>query len=547
MKNIARYCNRRFFLKGVGVGLTLASTPGWAMTSTGSAVQVETASGRVEGYRANGVSIFKGIPYAAPPVGSLRFRAPAPVTPWAGVLDATEYGASAPQYDRVRRAIYSSIDEVETKDEDCLFLNVWTPATDGQRRPVMVWWHGGGFEVGSGSANWYDGQNLCHRGDVVVVTVNHRLNVFGHCYLAGVMGSDWADSGNVGFLDLVASLRWVKENISRFGGDPDRVMIFGQSGGGRKVSLAMASRDAEGLFHRAAVQSGSHLRVLTQSNAHQLTEQLLRELQLERHQAHRLQDLDWITLHNAQRRVLANMNMRFAPVWDDHVFHGHPWDPEAPTTSATVPMLVGTTRTELSSQTGNDESVYGLNRAELEQRLGAYLPRSDISDIVDSFSAANPGADFTELFFLIISARGYVRNADIQTERRALAEQAHVYRYSLDWRTPVEEGRRLSPHSLDVPLVFDNVALAESMVGPLTQELEQTARQVSEAWVAFARDGKPGRLEGEDWAPYDLNTRMTMLLNAHSQLVSDPYRAERLVMARYPSDQEDARVQAHRR
>lgn len=257
------HSRRNVLRTGLAAAAALASAPLWSFTAGGQQrAQIEVASGKLSGYRTNGVSVFKGIPYAAPPVGSLRFRSPAAVLPWTGVRDASVYGASAPQYARTRSGIYSSIDEVQRRDEDCLFLNVWTPATDAGRRPVMVWWHGGGFEVGSGSASWYDGQNLCRRGDIVVVTVNHRLNVFGHCYLAGVLGSDWLDSGNVGFLDLVASLQWVKDNIEHFGGDPNRVMIFGQSGGGRKVSIAMASKAAEGLFNRAAVQSGSHLRLL---------------------------------------------------------------------------------------------------------------------------------------------------------------------------------------------------------------------------------------------------------------------------------------------
>lgn len=542
------YSRRNVLKTGAGVGALLTTAPLWSTTvSPARNPQVEFASGKISGYRADGVSVFKGIPYAAAPVGNLRFRPPAPVIPWAGVKDASSYGASAPQYERKRTGIYSSIEDVQERDEDCLFLNVWTPATDNARRPVMVWWHGGGFEVGSGSSSWFDGQNLCRRGDVVVVTVNHRLNVFGHCYLAGVLGSEWAESGNVGFLDLVASLQWVSDNIERFGGDPKRVMIFGQSGGGRKVSIAMASKAAEGLFHRAAVQSGSHLRLLKEENAHALTEQLLQELDIKKSEAHRLQAVGWEQLQEAQRRVLAKMKMRFAPVWDNSVFHGHPWDPAAPNTSASVPMLIGTTRTELSSQVGNDDSVYQLDRGELERRLAAYLPSSDIDSVIERFAVANPHAGYTELFFLIISARGYIRNADLQTERRVLADQAPVYRYSLDWRTPVEGGRRLSPHSLDVPLVFDNVAKAASMVGYANPEAARVAAQVSDAWIAFARDGNPGKVNGTQWQSYDLEQRLTMLLNTDSRLVVDPYQVERLVMAAYPSDQADSRVQAHRR
>jgi para-nitrobenzyl esterase len=367
---------RRFFATGsivVGAGLVGACSGGMPRHRSNPAV--ETDSGRIVGVEHNGVAVFKGIPYGAATSGLNRFMPPRPVEPWSGTLEAFQYGATAPQRPAGSRPrpLYRPEPHQIERGEDCLRLNVWTPSIRSGRRPVMVWWHGGGFEAGSGSSVRYDGTNLCLRGDVVVVTVNHRLNVFGHCYLAQHLGSEFAASGNVGFLDLAASLRWVRENIDRFGGDPDRVMIFGQSGGGRKVSLAMAADAAKGLFHRAVVQSGSHLRIQVPDQAAALTDRLLHELDIPARKARRLQELPMETVLTAQLKVSAQANLRFAPVADGTVFDGHPWDPSAPEASADVPMIIGTARTELSNQLGHDESVYRMTEGDLTSRLNHYL------------------------------------------------------------------------------------------------------------------------------------------------------------------------------
>ncbi len=370
----------------------------------------------------------------------------------------------------------------------------------------------------------------------MVVTVNHRLNVFGHCFLAEHLGDAFQASGNVGFLDLVASLRWVRDNIERFGGDPDNVMIFGQSGGGRKVSLAMAADAASGLFHRGVVQSGSHLRIQTPDQAAQLTDRLLQELSIPTAEAQSLQDLPMEELLAAQLKVSAEANLRFAPVIDHSVFQSHPWDPDAPDASANVPMIIGTTRTELGNQLGYDESVYGMDQAELESRLTHYLDRRDVGPIVSTFQGSNPQAEPTELFFLITSARGYVRDATLQTERRVVQGRAPVYRYCLKWHSPVEGGRRFSPHSLCVPLVFDNAQLG-GIVGPPGDQAQRVADSMSEAWIAFARSGNPNNAATPQWDPYDLESRSIMLFDDHSEQVDDPYRAERLALADYSSQQ----------
>lgn len=503
-----------------------------------SSPSVETVSGRVVGVERNGVAVFKGIPYGGVTSGSNRFMPPQPPAPWPGILEAFDYGPTAPQRPAGSRPrpLYRPEPHQPERGEDCLRLNVWTPSTKSGRRPVMVWWHGGGFEAGSGSSVRYDGTNLCLRGDVVVVTVNHRLNVFGHCYLGEHLGQDFASSGNAGFLDLAASLRWVRENIDRFGGDPDRVMIFGQSGGGRKVSLAMAADATKGLFHRAAVQSGSHLRIQVPEQAAALTDRLLHELDVPARDARRLQDLPMETVLAAQLKVSAEAKLRFAPVADGAVFAGHPWDPSAPAVSADVPMIIGTARTELSNQLGHDESVYGMSEDELTSRLQHYLEAEDIPSVVNVFKASNPQADPTELFFLITSARGYVRDATLQIERRVAQGEAAAYRYCLMWRTPVEGGRRFSPHSLCVPLVFDNAAFG-GIVGPPGLQAQAVADAMSEAWIAFAHTGDPNNDVTPPWQPYDLQDRYTMMFDERSALVADPHAPERLALADYPSQQ----------
>lgn len=497
---------------------------------------VETTSGLVRGRRSGGVVVFKGVRYGASTAGRNRFMPPQPVRPPAGVTDAFDYGPIAPQAARVRTNIYGSNVPDPPADEDCLRLNIWTGSLSRQaRKPVMVWFHGGGFENGSGSSTWYDGTNLVTRGDVVVVTINHRLNVFGFCNLKSA-GSEFAQSGNVGMLDIFAALNWVRENIEGFGGDPNRVLIFGQSGGGRKVSLCMAGPAAQGLFHRAIVQSGSHLRIQTPDQAEALTSRLFRRLNLAESDARGLQALPWEQVYRAQREIISEANYRFSPVIDGVTFTGHPFDPAAPQISSHVPMIVGTTRTELSSQLGNQPGIHELTEPDLVKRLAPYLAGGDAAEVLATFKASNPEASPSELFFLIASARGYVRDATLQAERKAALPGAPVWMYRLMFRTPVEGGRRFTPHSLCVPLAFDNPARAPSMVGPHTPAAQAVARAMSSAWTRFAHTGAPDSAE-LPWPQFDTTQRRIMLFDTASGAVADPQREERLVMEPYPSQQ----------
>jgi len=392
---------------------------------------VETAGGRVRGELYRGIAVYRGIPYGASTAGANRFLPPRPVEPWAGVRECIEYGETAPQMPG-RLAEGGWPGHRPEMGEDCLRLNVWTPAADGNRRPVFVWLHGGGFEAGSGSSALYDGTNLALRGDVVVVTVNHRLGIFGHCSLEDVFGEQFAGSANAGFLDLVAALGWVREHIAQFGGDPGAVTIAGQSGGGRKVSLLTASPLAGGLIQRGVVQSGSHLRLMARERAAELSGQLLKHLGLGPGDAAKLQSLPWQDIRRANRDITTATRLRFSPALDGTVFAAHPWDPEAPQTAAAIPMMIGTCRTELSNQLGSaDETTFSLDRAGIAERLAAFVPAGDVEDLIALFERESPGAPPPEILFKITTARGYWRDSILQTEAKARQGGAPVYSYRL--------------------------------------------------------------------------------------------------------------------
>jgi para-nitrobenzyl esterase len=506
--------------------------------ATGPSEIVVTELGQVQGERFNEISIFRGIPYAASTAGHHRFKAPQPREPWRGVRNCADYGETAPQMPG-RLAEGGWEGRRPEMGEDCLCLNVWTPSTeDTSKRPVMVWLHGGGFEAGTGSSVLYDGTNLARRGDVVIVTVNHRLNIFGHCHLEDLLGEEYAGSANAGYLDIVQALKWVQSNISNFGGNPDNVTIFGQSGGGRKVSLLTADPNAKGLFHKGIVQSGSHLRLMAKDLANDLAEQLLKQLGIQKGAANKIAELSWRDIRRANRDVVMATRARFSPTLDGTVFNAHPWDPEAPASALDIPMMIGTCRTELSNQLGSmDESTFQMDDAEMRKRLKRFLPEENINEVVHLFARESPNAPPPELFFKITTARGYWRDSLLQTEAKTRQQGAPVYAYRLMWRTPVEGGRRITPHSLDLPFMFDNVTKAPQMVGAPCDATSIMAEQMSESWLAFAKSGNPNNPFVPEWRDYDFEERTVMLFDETSTAASDPHKAERLAMEKYESQQ----------
>lgn len=513
-------------LGGLALGL-MASGPSWAADGA----IVETTEGRYRGQLENGIQVFKGMRYGADTSGRGRFMPPRPPERFAGVRDAFEFGDQAPQ----PRSILTVPGPIS---EDCLRVNVWTPATSGPaKRPVMLWFHGGGFEAGTGSSGIYDGANMARRGDVVVVTINHRLNVFGFCDLSGPLGAGFAQSGNVGYLDLVRAMAWVRDNIAAFGGDPSNVMIYGQSGGGRKVSVCFAGTEAKGLFHKGVVQSGSHLRVHTKDQAAALTHALLKRLDLAPGDARRLQEMSLEQLGAAQRAVIGAAGYRFEPVIDGISFRADPWLPNAPKPTAKVPLMLGTTQTELSNQLGRDETLFTMDEAGLRTRLATVVPPEAVDEAVRVFKASTPSGSNAEIFFKAASWRAYITNATTMAERRHAQNGAAnpTWMYQVTWRSPVQGGRRFSEHTLDLPFMFDNVARAPHLTGPPSAATQVMTEAMANAWLAFAKTGDPNHPGLPHWPTYDVARRPVMLFDAPPALSLDPFRDERLLMARVPA------------
>ena len=489
---------------------------------------VETTAGRVRGAVRAGVHVFKGVRYGAPTGGKNRFMPPAAPAPWAGVREALEYGAAAPQSR-----------SHPTTSEDCLFLNVWTPGPgDDGRRPVMVWLHGGGFSAGSGSSRTYDGVNLCTAGDVVVVTINHRLNIFGSAYLAELAGEDFAASGCVGMLDIVAALEWVRDNIAAFGGDPGRVTVFGESGGGRKVSVLMAMPAAKGLFHRAIIQSGAVLRVRNPPDATREAELLLGALGLQARRARDLQMVPTERLFAAFTAVSRDFESQeqvvgmttSTPVLDGRAMPVHPFDPTAAETSRDVPVIVGYNRTEETLWWRGRTMPLDLTDAGLAERIEARLgSAADGSRVVAAYRDTYPDARPWDIYILICTDHPRGMYARELARRKTAQGGAPARLYRFDWDMG---GEMKTPHALEIRFVFDNVDHSEARLFDLpgSPEARALAVRMSAAWMAFARTGNPDTAGLPHWPVYSADTRAAMLFDNESHVVRDHDRGPRLAM-----------------
>jgi para-nitrobenzyl esterase len=476
----------------------------------------------------DGVLVFKGIRYGADTAGT-RFAAPARPAAWTEPRDATQFGASCPQTPTGNPGgLFSSWrpDPNPPLSEDCLFLNVWTPAlADGGKRPVMVWFHGGGFSSGNGSSNAYDGTRLARRGDVVVVTVNHRLNVFGYLAL-GHYGEGFEDSAVAGVLDMVLALTWVRDNISQFGGDPDTVMIFGESGGGAKVSTLMATEQAQGLFHRAVVQSGAMLRFPEQAAAEAAADKVVANLGLNEETIDDIKTLPVAAI----REAFADTGAATAPSIDGRTLTRHPFEPDAAPPGKDVPLMLGTNRTENSLFMGAaNPATFELTWESLAEALQRTYPDADVAAIIAGYRELQPESDPSDIFFEATSDARWLAGHVTQAERKVAQGGAPAWLYLFNWDTPVDGGKWRSPHALEIGFVFDNVAKSESMSG-VGEEQQRVADIMADTWIAFARTGNPNNPSIPEWPAYDTEARPVMVFDTEPELVNDARGAQRALL-----------------
>ncbi len=501
-------------------------------------VNVEVTHGKLKGIRVEGVNTFKGIPYAGKVSGEYRFRRPSKLNPWTGVRDALQLGAPTMQNPR-----WGEPDPAE----DCLFLNVWTPANDNKKRPVMFYSHGGGYVSGSGGSGGQDGANLARNFDVVVVETNHRLGLFGFLYLDEIAGSEYTGSGNMGVLDITAGLKWVNENIAEFGGDPNNVMIFGESGGGGKTSCIYAMPEASPFFNKASIESGPGVRMLTKDLAAETTEMVLKELNIAKKDWRKLFDISAEELLAVQNKFMfippfqEEINMPgmngFGPVVDGVVLPYHPFDPTAPQISKDKPLMTGWNEDEYNffvmERRDFDSLKIGFDAlpSKFEPVYG-----NDTSKVIEAYRKAMPNATAPEIYIAVNSITLMGLGSVEIAEKKAIQNGAPVYLYNFgyksDMKIPGTDFPMGTPHAMDISFKFNNEVPPKPgeeprmSFGGSNPDKYIASHKMAELWTTFARTGVPAAKDVPNWPAYNLKERPTMRIDANCEVINDRYKIE---------------------
>jgi len=550
-----REFDRRTLLRYSGMAAASLMLHGERFAFGEDAPMATTTGGKVSGRVENGINVFRGIPYGEDTYKA-RFKAPLPVAAWSGVKECVEWSTRAPQMvgERTGRGVATAEEPERTgfhlppdkgeQSEDCLHVNVWTPGLrDGKKRPVLFYIHGGAYNNGTVNCDLYDGNRLCHRGDVVVVTVNHRLNAFGYMYLGDLGGKEYADSGNAGMLDIILALKWVQQNIAEFGGDASRVLIFGQSGGGAKCATLMAMPAAKGLFHRVLTMSGQQVTAKPTVIATEVTKDVLDKLGVKYDGLDALKALpmELKALPMEKLQEAARVSSAWLPVRDGGVLPRDPFDPDAPEISAGVPMILANTHDETVTSAAGKTGVLTWEQAPeaLKASVGQYLGAYSPEEIIRRYREIYPERDAAHVVVAAAVAFRAWPGQVIEADRRAgdAKSQAHTWVYRIDWKAPFPGHWAL--HTIDLPFVFDNVALAPGMCGASAEEqaaAQPLATRMSEMLIAFARTGNPNCKEVPHWPSYDLKERNTMIFDSETgdtetRVEKDPRGAERVFAA----------------
>jgi para-nitrobenzyl esterase len=523
--------NRRSFVSGaaLGAGSLLGGALNKAVAASakdasGQGPVANTTSGKIRGVvQDNKVIAFRGVPYGAPTGGANRFMPPVKPEAWTGIKDTVEWGPEAPQGPHTEIPEVAATIPKLTMGEDCLHLNVWTNGLDSRKRPVMLWLHGGGFASGNGCYTMYDGGNMARKHDVVTVTINHRLNSFGFLYLADIGGEKFKDASNCGILDAVAALEWVRDNIANFGGDPNNVTIFGQSGGAGKVSTLLAMPAAKGLFHRAIVQSGSNVKGVSTEDATKTAHILMDKLGVKT-----AEELQQVPMDQLIQATLSTRGLRLAPVVDGKTLPGGPFDPTAPALSADVPLLIGSTEFEVNFFPNTKLDPIDDTELHAAVKQATRADDSQVDRLIAVYRKGRPNAapiDLSE----IIASDGFRSPVILEAERKS-AQPASVYMYYFTWKTPVHDGKLKAFHTLEIPFVLDNVDEAKSMTGSGADRYPLQDK-MSAAWAAFARTGNPNHKGLPTWPKFNTDQRATMVFDNQCKVVNDPHGEERLALA----------------